>query len=93
MDFGIFSMFTTRVGATHAQTFKEWFERLSRLSNVGYDDVLKRVAYGTPEAVVDRLEQYREELGITGVSLEMNPGGGRCPTTGSSTPSDCSPTR
>jgi alkanesulfonate monooxygenase SsuD/methylene tetrahydromethanopterin reductase-like flavin-dependent oxidoreductase (luciferase family) len=54
---------------------QEAFERLSRLSAVSYDDVLKRVAYGTPEAVVDRIEQYREELGITGVSLEMNPGG------------------
>ena len=54
---------------------QEAFERLSRLSAVSYDDVLKRVAYGTPEAVVERLQQYQEELGITGVSLEMNPGG------------------
>ena len=54
---------------------QEAFERLSRLSSVGYDDVLKRVAFGTPEAVVERLQQYREDLGISGVSLEMNPGG------------------
>lgn len=54
---------------------EEAFQRLSRLSAASYDDVLKRVAYGTPEAVVDRIQQYREELGITGVSLEMNPGG------------------
>jgi hypothetical protein len=26
MDFGIFSMFTTRVGDTQAQTFKEWLD-------------------------------------------------------------------
>ena len=25
LDFGIFSMFPTRVGATQAQIFKEWF--------------------------------------------------------------------
>ena len=54
---------------------EEAYERLKRLSEVSYDDVLKRVAYGTPEAVVDRLQQYREELGITGVSLDINPGG------------------
>ena len=54
---------------------QEAFERLSRLSAVSYDEVLKRVAYGTPEAVVERLQQYQEELGLTGVSLEMNPGG------------------
>ena len=53
----------------------EAYERLKRLSEVGYDDVLKRVAYGTPEAVVERLQEYQEELGITGVSLDINPGG------------------
>ncbi len=40
-----------------------------------YDDLLNRVVYGTPEAVVDRINWYREELGITGVSLDVNPGG------------------
>ena len=53
----------------------EAYERLKRLSEVGYDDVLKRVAYGTPEAVVERLQEYQEQLGITGVSLDVNPGG------------------
>jgi alkanesulfonate monooxygenase SsuD/methylene tetrahydromethanopterin reductase-like flavin-dependent oxidoreductase (luciferase family) len=37
--------------------------------------VLPRLAYGTPEAVADRLAEYREMLGITGVSLDVNPGG------------------
>lgn len=53
----------------------EAFERLRRLSEVSYDEVLHRVAYGTPEAVVERLQQYGETLGITGVSLDLNPGG------------------
>jgi len=53
----------------------EAYERLKRLSEVGYDDVLKRVAYGTPEAVVERLQEYQKELGLTGVSLDINPGG------------------
>jgi alkanesulfonate monooxygenase SsuD/methylene tetrahydromethanopterin reductase-like flavin-dependent oxidoreductase (luciferase family) len=54
---------------------REAFERLRRLSEVSYDEVLQRVAYGTPEAVVERLQAYREALGITGVSLDVNPGG------------------
>ena len=54
---------------------QEAFERLRRLSEASYDDVLRRVAYGTPEAVVERLQEYRQTLGITGVSLDVNPGG------------------
>lgn len=54
---------------------QEAYERLRRISDVSYDDVLTRVAYGTPEAVVERLQAYRETLGITGVSLDINPGG------------------
>jgi alkanesulfonate monooxygenase SsuD/methylene tetrahydromethanopterin reductase-like flavin-dependent oxidoreductase (luciferase family) len=54
---------------------QEAYERLRRISEVTYDDVLRRVAFGTPEAVVDRLQEYQEDLGITGVALDMNPGG------------------
>jgi len=54
---------------------QEAFERLRRLSEVSYEDVLQRVAYGTPEAVVERLLEYQEALGLTGVSLDVNPGG------------------
>jgi alkanesulfonate monooxygenase SsuD/methylene tetrahydromethanopterin reductase-like flavin-dependent oxidoreductase (luciferase family) len=51
-------------------------ERLRQTANTPYDDILKRrVLYGTPEAVVDRLQEYRDALGITGVVLEMNYGG------------------
>ena len=31
--------------------------------------------YGTPEGVVERLHEYQETLGISGVVLEMNYGG------------------
>jgi alkanesulfonate monooxygenase SsuD/methylene tetrahydromethanopterin reductase-like flavin-dependent oxidoreductase (luciferase family) len=61
--------------ALHRAADPEAFERLKRISEVGYDDVLSRVAYGTPDAVVERLLEYRESLGITGVSLDVNPGG------------------
>ena len=54
---------------------EEAYERLKRISEVTYEEVLTRVAYGTPEEVVERIRWYQEELGITGVSLDMNPGG------------------
>ena len=51
-------------------------ERLRQTANTPYDDILKRrVLYGTPEAVVSRLQEYRDALGISGVVLEMNYGG------------------
>jgi alkanesulfonate monooxygenase SsuD/methylene tetrahydromethanopterin reductase-like flavin-dependent oxidoreductase (luciferase family) len=42
---------------------------------VSYEQLLPRLLYGTPSAIVDRIEEYRESLGITGVSLNVNPGG------------------
>jgi alkanesulfonate monooxygenase SsuD/methylene tetrahydromethanopterin reductase-like flavin-dependent oxidoreductase (luciferase family) len=51
-------------------------ERFRQLARTPYDDVLKqRLLYGTPEAVVERLQEYQDTLGITGVVLEMNYGG------------------
>jgi alkanesulfonate monooxygenase SsuD/methylene tetrahydromethanopterin reductase-like flavin-dependent oxidoreductase (luciferase family) len=55
---------------------QETAERLQRRASVPYDELLKqRVLYGTPEAVVDRLQEYQAELGISSVVLEMNYGG------------------
>jgi alkanesulfonate monooxygenase SsuD/methylene tetrahydromethanopterin reductase-like flavin-dependent oxidoreductase (luciferase family) len=43
---------------------------------VTYEDVLRdRVAYGTPDMVVDRLRWLRDELGLSGVIMESNVGG------------------
>jgi alkanesulfonate monooxygenase SsuD/methylene tetrahydromethanopterin reductase-like flavin-dependent oxidoreductase (luciferase family) len=61
--------------ALHRAADPEAFERLKRISEVPYADVLPRVAYGTPDAVAARIVEYRETLGITGVSLDVNPGG------------------
>ena len=33
------------------------------------------MAFGTAPALVDRLGQLREELGLTGIVAELNPGG------------------
>jgi alkanesulfonate monooxygenase SsuD/methylene tetrahydromethanopterin reductase-like flavin-dependent oxidoreductase (luciferase family) len=44
-------------------------------TDMTYEDLARRFLYGTPEAIVDRLQEYQETLGITGVSLNINPGG------------------
>ena len=54
---------------------EEAYERLKALSEVPYERVLDRTAYGTPEAVVEKLQMYIDELGATGFSLDFNPGG------------------
>jgi alkanesulfonate monooxygenase SsuD/methylene tetrahydromethanopterin reductase-like flavin-dependent oxidoreductase (luciferase family) len=47
-----------------------------RMAALTYDDILARkVAFGTPEAVIDRLKQLRAQLGIDGIVAELNPGG------------------
>lgn len=41
-----------------------------------YDEFLRtRVAFGSPESVIDRVEEFRERMGLTGVILDMNHGG------------------
>jgi alkanesulfonate monooxygenase SsuD/methylene tetrahydromethanopterin reductase-like flavin-dependent oxidoreductase (luciferase family) len=41
-----------------------------------YDEFLRtRVAFGSPESVIDRLEEFRERMGLTGFILDMNHGG------------------
>jgi alkanesulfonate monooxygenase SsuD/methylene tetrahydromethanopterin reductase-like flavin-dependent oxidoreductase (luciferase family) len=62
-----------QMGTTGAE---ERTERAARLSQVTYDDLLRdRVAYGTPDMVVERLRQLRDELGLSGVIMESNVGG------------------
>ncbi len=47
-----------------------------RLESLTYDEVLEsKVAYGTPEAVAERLGRLGEELGLRGIVAELNPGG------------------
>jgi len=68
--------FAASVGASGTTTSEERAERADRLSNLTYDDVLRdRVAYGTPDMVVDRLRQLRDQLGLAGVIIESNVGG------------------
>jgi alkanesulfonate monooxygenase SsuD/methylene tetrahydromethanopterin reductase-like flavin-dependent oxidoreductase (luciferase family) len=64
------------VGATGTTVSEERAERADRLSHVTYDELLRdRVVYGTPDMVVDRLRQLRDELGLSGFIMESNVGG------------------
>lgn len=55
---------------------EETVTRLRKMAAAPYDEILQtRVMYGPPEAVVDRIHEYREKLGVTGVVLEVNYGG------------------
>src|SRR4029453_14136533 len=64
------------VGATGTTASEERAERAARPSNVSNDEVVPDpVAYGTPDMVVDRLRQLRDELGLSGVIMESNVGG------------------
>ncbi len=59
----------------HQTGDEETYQRLQRSANVTYDELLDRLAFGTPDAVADKIRQYREGLGITGISIDINPGG------------------
>jgi alkanesulfonate monooxygenase SsuD/methylene tetrahydromethanopterin reductase-like flavin-dependent oxidoreductase (luciferase family) len=68
--------FASSVGAAGTTSSEERAERAERLSSLTYEDVLRdRVAYGTPDQVVDRLRQLRDQLGLAGVIAEPNVGG------------------
>jgi N-acyl-D-aspartate/D-glutamate deacylase len=55
---------------------EETADRLQRLNTISYDEVLRhKVMHGTPEEIVERIQRYEEELGISGLVLEMNFGG------------------
>ncbi|MEE2881114.1 MAG: LLM class flavin-dependent oxidoreductase [Chloroflexota bacterium] len=54
---------------------QETYERLKASSSVTYEDLLQKVAFGTPEAVIGKIKQYQNDLGITGISFDINPGG------------------
>jgi alkanesulfonate monooxygenase SsuD/methylene tetrahydromethanopterin reductase-like flavin-dependent oxidoreductase (luciferase family) len=47
-----------------------------RLATLSYDEILgTKVAFGTAPALIDRLTELKEELGLTGIAAELNPGG------------------
>jgi alkanesulfonate monooxygenase SsuD/methylene tetrahydromethanopterin reductase-like flavin-dependent oxidoreductase (luciferase family) len=50
--------------------------QVERMAKLTYDDIFARkVAFGTPAGVIDRLRKLQAELGIDGIVTELNPGG------------------
>jgi alkanesulfonate monooxygenase SsuD/methylene tetrahydromethanopterin reductase-like flavin-dependent oxidoreductase (luciferase family) len=50
--------------------------RAERLATMTYEEILEtKVIFGTPGQVIDRLAQFKETLGLTGFTAELNPGG------------------
>ena len=50
--------------------------RYERLANLSYDELLQtKVIFGSPAHVIDRLAQFEEQLGLTGITVDLNPGG------------------
>ena len=69
--------FTRSAGDAGTTAAEERVQRGRRLSNVSYQELLRdRLAYGTPEMVAERLSQLTEILGLSGVVIEPNVGGG-----------------
>jgi hypothetical protein len=51
-------------------------DQAQRLDTLSYDRILStKVAFGTGPALVDRFTMLRDELHLTGVAAELNPGG------------------
>ncbi len=71
---GLFGASASASGTTISE---ERRERSERLANVTYADLLQdRLAYGSPDTVVEKLVQLKERIGLDGIIMEPNVGGG-----------------
>ncbi len=60
-----------------ARAIERRAERGLGLQTITYEDALRdKLVVGTPERVIDRLRQLRDELGFDGILAELNCGGG-----------------
>ena len=61
--------------ASRLGTTGDWSAQAEHIRHMSYEDWLRdKVVYGTPEPVVDRLQQLREELDLTQLLYEINLG-------------------
>jgi alkanesulfonate monooxygenase SsuD/methylene tetrahydromethanopterin reductase-like flavin-dependent oxidoreductase (luciferase family) len=61
--------------ASRLGTTGDWSAEAEHLRGMSYDDWLRdKVVYGTPEVVVERLQQLTEELDLTQILYEVNYG-------------------
>ena len=69
----IFEYSLGRAGTERAEAPQARYERMVKAC---YEELLEtRVVFGSPESVIERLTQFQEMLGITGITAELNPGG------------------
>ncbi len=62
-------------GAQGRELNDERSQRANRLAEITYEEVLQeKVAFGTPDVVVERLRQLKEELGLSMVIAEVSTG-------------------
>lgn len=58
-----------------ARAIEKRGERGAKMVSIEYDEVLKeRMIVGTPQGVIDRLAEVKEQLGLDGILAELNPG-------------------
>jgi alkanesulfonate monooxygenase SsuD/methylene tetrahydromethanopterin reductase-like flavin-dependent oxidoreductase (luciferase family) len=61
--------------ASRPGTTGDWNAQAERVRHMSYDDWLRdKVVYGTPDTVVPRLQQLRDELSLTQLLYEINYG-------------------
>jgi alkanesulfonate monooxygenase SsuD/methylene tetrahydromethanopterin reductase-like flavin-dependent oxidoreductase (luciferase family) len=71
------AQFARTAGAAGTTAAEECLERAERLARVRYDDLLRdRLAYGSPDMMVEKLHSLQETLGLAGIVIEPNVGGG-----------------
>jgi alkanesulfonate monooxygenase SsuD/methylene tetrahydromethanopterin reductase-like flavin-dependent oxidoreductase (luciferase family) len=62
-----------RAGTGPAERRQAQADRMAALT---YEEILgRKVAFGSAAGLIDRLTQLREELGLSGIVAELNPGG------------------
>ncbi len=77
MDSALFSMGrlsdrTARYDG-HIGTTGDWGQEAEIIKNMSYDDWFRdKVAYGTPDAVTEKLQMLTEELGLDQIMFEVN---------------------
>ena len=69
-------LFEYSLGRAGVEVAERRQARYEKLANSSYEDLLQtRVVFGSPERVIDRLSEFKETLGATGITAELNPGG------------------
>jgi len=69
----LINVVTQSIGESGISAGDDRAAQAERLKGMTYEDVLTNmVVYGTPESVVERLQELQEELGLTQVIYEVN---------------------